>query len=122
MTKMKTTISLNNSGGSDWLSDEDLQELRDRGWTLEFYSSTLSWRSKPYPHSVSIELPEREAVADFHEATGFTTNERGCDCCGCPFWVSEEEVEPKTLGEHLQEPSPLDDQAEAWLRLIGEPV
>jgi len=119
MSKKITTISLNNSGGADWLSDENLQELRERGWTLHSWSNGY----KPdYPHSVSIELPESQAVADFHEATGFTTRERGCDCCGSPFWVYEEDVEPKTLGEHLQEPSPLDDQAESWLRLIGEPV
>lgn len=119
--KKITTISLNNSGGSDWLSRENLQELTERGWTLEYYSN--SWRKEPYPHSVSIELPESEAVADFTEATGFTTEERGCDCCGQPFYVSEDDVEPATLEDHLQEPeSELDEQAECWLRLIGEPV
>lgn len=115
-----TTIHLNNSGGSDWLSDENLQELQSRGWTLNAWSGGY----KPdYPYSVSVGLPEREAVADFHEATGFTTEERGCDCCGPPFWVSEADVEPATLEERLQEPqSGLDEQAECWLRLIGEPV
>ena len=107
----KTTIHLNNSGGYDWLTEGHLAALADRGWAIETFEITRL-------------LPEVEAMAEFESLTGYTGNERGCDCCGSPFYSYEEDVTPAdALTEALTAPvSDLDEQAESWLRLIGEPI
>jgi len=110
----RTTISLNNSGGSDWLGKAEITELKRLGWRLEFFSGGY----KPdYPHSVERSLPEEEARQEFEDVTGFTTYERGCDCCGQPFYMSEEDIEPEEAPETFwARPETVD----AWCRLIGE--
>jgi len=114
----RTSISLNNSGGFDWLSQKDLTELKRLGWRLEFFSGGY----KPdYPHSVERDLPEEEARQEFEQSTGFTTYERGCDCCGQPFNMSEEDVTPEA--EEEEEPETFwarPETVDAWRRLIGE--
>jgi len=95
-----TTVSLNNSGGYDWLSQGNLDDLKSAGWRVESYS-------------VERDLPEEEARAEFEEITGFTTYENGCDCCGRPFSLWEEEAEEAEEKPEAFWANPT--VAEAWL-------
>lgn len=110
----RTTISLNNSGGSWWLSTQDLSNLENAGWHL----------GRPgyqgHPHDISRDLPESEAMYEFESITGYTGNEEGCNCCGSPFWYREEQILPCEARE--AKPDALTLEAEAWLHLLGEPV
>ena len=84
-----TTISLNNSGGYDWVSDDQKEALAVLGWDVE---------SSPY--QITRLLKEDAALAEFTEVTGYTGGERGCDCCGMPFHWYEEDATPEEIAEH----------------------
>lgn len=72
-------VHLNNSGGSDWLSSEDLRNLEDLGWTVH------PWSFRDGASHVSIDAPEWLARSEFASITGQDPDARGCDCCGRPF-------------------------------------
>lgn len=68
--------SHNNSGGFDWLDEEDWKNLEAAGWTLEFHSAY-----KAFP-SLS------DGIDEWVEITGQDPDAEGCECCGLPhtFW------------------------------------
>lgn len=57
---MKTTLSLNNSGGFDWVDPQTL-----------------------------IDGDEEEARESLEHLTGYDGHEKGCECCGAPFYFRE---------------------------------
>lgn len=102
----KYTFSENNSGGHWWLDRKAYQSLFDNGWCLEENwdqgfggmdpkepwgggagrkkdDVPYGWRHNLFLMAESL----REAEASFERATGWSVDERGCDCCGRPFGV-----------------------------------
>jgi hypothetical protein len=74
-------VSMNNSGGVDWLNNWHREQLVIHGWYatdemgIDCYALDCS----------GIEY----AKSDFRKITGFDPDVRGCDCCGPPFYWSE---------------------------------
>lgn len=75
----------NNSGGSDWLDDQDWVELEYNGWSVAWPGD----RTLPNRAYISVNSVD-EAVNSFEEITGRSASEKGCPCCGPPHNFSEE--------------------------------
>ena len=79
-----TNLSLNNSGGRDWITLEHVAELERMGWERGDGAG-----GQGIPYSMTRSLPEWEARDEFTAVTGFTGSEVGCECCGPPFFFSD---------------------------------
>jgi len=74
-------FSENNSGGSFWLTQENYDALKARGWVGEgiLEDRYAGRRLRRYDTSMIM------ALAEFEDATGWDPDEEGCGCCGQPF-------------------------------------
>lgn len=88
--KYRVGMSENNSGGGRWLSDEAHENLRERGWDVQSRLFGLASIAKDFEAS-SENVALAAARMEFYEATGFTGDEEGCNCCGQPFYFSANE-------------------------------
>ena len=85
--------SENNSGGSFWLKDSHYEALAKDGFTT-VHNVTDKWYRRGFAVTVAApneDIAERIAKERFYDATGYTGDEEGCNCCGRPFYF---EVEP----------------------------
>jgi hypothetical protein len=76
----------NNSGGRDWLTPEDWENLRKAGWEI---------KENPYAKgNCSLFTATRygvdydEAADEWTEITGGNLSACGCSCCGHPHYLS----------------------------------
>jgi hypothetical protein len=69
----------NNSGGRDWLLDEDWARLVDAGWKLTGFKSA---------YREGLELGA--AIDEWERVLNMDSTAEGCSCCGFPHWFSEE--------------------------------
>ena len=78
----KVGCSENNSGGSFWLCAEDYDGLEMKGFTV-FRDNRGFYKEVMAPdEDIAIHLVKE----DFYEATNYTGDEEGCNCCGQPFY------------------------------------
>lgn len=101
MDKKLIEYSHNNSGGGDWLSEEDWLNLEKAGWrTCGFYDfvydkyGNTKYDKDGLPELKSISDNKKyaykffdsleEAIEEFEEITGENANAEGCNCCGQP--------------------------------------
>ena len=91
---MKVEYSSNNSGGSWWLDDDDWKALEKAGWKVNWIKDSKSqfkdegeerWLGA-LARDAEIEgvSSMEEAVASWEKATGQTSTDAGCPCCGQP--------------------------------------
>ena len=83
-------MSENNSGGSAWLSENQHEALRERGWDVQLRHFGLASIAKDF-EGTSENVAIAAARMEFYEATGFTGDEIGCTCCGQPFYFTANE-------------------------------
>lgn len=77
----------NNSGGSFMLTRNDYENLERAGWAVEWADPTDGLNSFVGRVAVEATLKTdrmRTAIDSWEQATGFTSTELGCPCCGPP--------------------------------------
>ena len=74
---MIVKYSENNSGGGRWLTDKEVQSLKDNGWNVEQRHFNLVNAEKEFS---SI----KEALEEFESITDQCVTDEGCNCCGAP--------------------------------------
>lgn len=80
--------SENNSGGSFWLKDSHYEAMKRDGFDV-IRDVDKSYYRRGFAVTVaapSEDIAERIAKERFYDATGFTGDEQGCNCCGQPFY------------------------------------
>lgn len=75
------SVSLNNSGGVDWLNEWHIEQLIANGWVRD--EEAFDAYMKQF-NTVD------EAKDDFGSITGMDPDAEGCPCCGRPFYFMEE--------------------------------
>ena len=128
MKKLLIEYYSSNSGGRDWLNEEQWKKLEKAGWRL-FGFDNVAYEGNDYKLDKDG-LPEKtgetdrykyafkrfdtpkEALLEFEELTGEDTTAEGCNCCGPPHcfswvggYVSGEECSEYLLGEDLSKVS-----------------
>lgn len=84
---MKVMYDSNNSGGSFWIGEDDIQKMEAAGWV---HSGYMTW---------SLEADSVQSAKDQWAALlGKDPDEIGCECCGPPHnfgpaieWDEEED-------------------------------
>ena len=94
----------NNSGGSDWLTHGDMQDLADAGFDVTVWfngynpvtikaGGTVPTNSRPYMASKAAESLG-DFIKQWRRATGGSPNALGCSCCGTPHYFASAEGQP----------------------------
>jgi hypothetical protein len=88
---MRVEYHSNNSGGSWWLDDDDWKALEAAGWKVEWAASNeiLGQKQERWLGALATTasregLSLQDAVAEWEKATGETSTDAGCACCGQP--------------------------------------
>jgi len=82
----------NNSGGVDWLTLEEWDNLRKEGWQLRDFhgpigtNETLKGRRPKYARRYGLSM--RDAIDEFERLTNQDAGDPGCSCCGPPHEFS----------------------------------
>ena len=83
--------STNNSGGSYWLGQKDWDALEKAGWLVEWSAWERGRRDWDWGSDVPAHyawapagMTEDQARVSFTDATGQSSWEEGCNCCGVP--------------------------------------
>lgn len=71
--------SHNNSGGYDWMDDDDWAALAARGWVLDTHNGLTYGADR-------TGLSRDEAIREWEAATGQSSTAEGCECCGPPHY------------------------------------
>jgi len=119
--------SANNSGGRDWLTDEDWVALYDAGWQLRkdygdcVYTDAggdveTNWELDPRTGSIGRSSRKefssmREAVNEWENLTSGNASDEGCNCCGPPHNFSGKDLE---TGEYVDGPEIVTDSYLQW--------
>lgn len=82
----------NNSGGVDWVTQEQWQILADNGWY-----ATCGDMPRPYSMAKKFStrssmIAEYTAIDEVVSLIGIDPDAEGCSCCGRPFSFSAYEV------------------------------
>lgn len=94
--------SSNNSGGSWWLNDDDWKALEAAGWDVEWvkdqddtYGDKADgrWLGALATRATRTGLSLGEAIEEWERATGQSSNDLGCSCCGTPHSFSSDDGE-----------------------------
>jgi hypothetical protein len=86
-TFYRVGCSENNSGGSFWLKESHYEAMKNAG----FDTVRDGYYSRCFAVTVAApneDIAERVAKAKFYDATGYTGDEEGCNCCGRPFYFT----------------------------------
>lgn len=78
-TNTTTTYSHNNSGGYDWLDQDDWDRLAAAGWDVD-----APYRPGRLPSRAHFPGDADAARHSWINALGLDPDARGCDCCGRP--------------------------------------
>lgn len=73
--------SANNSGGSDWMTRQNWEDLERDGWIVQWDFS--NGRGLPYCGYLP-DVGLDEAMDRWSSVTAMDPSEEGCDCCGPP--------------------------------------
>lgn len=103
--------SSNNSGGSWWLNQKDWDALEAAGWLVEWSAWEAGrhdwggWSNTPAHYAwAPAGMTEDQARVSFTDATGQSSWEEGCNCCGEPHNFYEQDA--KDADEWLRYASP----------------
>lgn len=132
--RCEVNFSENNSGGSWWLKQKDYDALAAAGWDIDGRRLSVRDPAEPdCPRSATLmvtvqaeterracSIAEERAIESWEQATGYDSNEEGCNCCGPPYqiycWSADEcDVPPgETEDERVYPPALVDDRARHW--------
>jgi hypothetical protein len=99
----------NNSGGGDWLTQENWAALERAGWKLYGYNNFVfdekgayQWDEKGFPKQSGPCIEPKyafkyfecveDAIAEFERVANQNFEDDGCNCCGVPHNMSEVDV------------------------------
>jgi hypothetical protein len=80
--------SENNSGGAFWLKKKHYEAMAKAGFDVNVDLDKNYW-TRGFAITVvapNEDIAEHIAKEKFYDATGFTGDEEGCNCCGQPFY------------------------------------
>lgn len=77
--------SHNNSGGIDWMNENDWKKLEEAGWIL---SERSTYSNKVYS-AKRIGLSLHDAIVEWESVTFLNAAAEGCNCCGRPHSFTE---------------------------------
>lgn len=80
--------SENNSGGAFWLKDRHYEAMDKAGFDI-IRDVEKNYYRRGFAVTVAApneKIAEFIAKEKFYDATGFTGDEQGCNCCGQPFY------------------------------------
>ena len=94
-TKKKYIVeySHNNSGGRDWVTQDQYKELLSLGWktTLDFGDDYINDVEKEV-EAYYIDEAQDIAIDEWETVTGQYVYAEGCECCGPPHSFHTREV------------------------------
>jgi len=85
MKKAKAYVEYNhnNSGGRDWLTNDDWKNLAKAGWKLDYFDD-----GRPYTATKYDVGSLSEAVDEWERVTSKSSTDAGCPCCGQPHYFT----------------------------------
>jgi hypothetical protein len=77
--------SHNNSGGANWMTQEQWEALEGAGWTVDWTKEGDYFFGRHPANGATKRFLDRDAaVEEWERLTGNSLATRGCDCCGPP--------------------------------------